>query len=751
MYGSAVIGDKDATSQPWFTQGAASDGSEDTGSYGNRANIGGGIYNANETDNAANLYLGYQPTESNNPDEVNLGGGIYYNYCKHTYSQGSSTWGGGGIYNYSSGKFFMSSGTIAYNATGDDGGGIWMFSSTIAGGDGKVVSIHDNTAEGKGNAIYVYSNQQYNLTISGNIDIPFADGNPHDIYLAGKGSNYSKILIAGDLTGSLSALITPEAYDTTHQLIQLAPGSTANLEAETQCFSVTPQTKDDAGETLTVPVNWEIDSTGKLVKGTNGNGNGGNSSNDPDGLTYVDLGLPSGTLWANMNVGATSVTDPGTKFYWSVDSSVENISANYHNYGDTLLPADDHATVEWGSDWVTPTTEQIQELYDNCYFEPVTSYNGVTINGYIVYLAKESSHTQLVEQNNAFSEISEYVRSGYSESDPHIFLPAIDGGNEVWMWSSTFGGKPSADYVADLFGLGSQWYDIIEITQVEFQEYPVRPVSVKTGGFVYVEGASIETPPTQFYDGGAFTSASETEPIVVPSFYMCDHEVTQAEYEKYCFYGGTAPSETSNKYKYPAYNISWYDAIVYCNLRSIAEHLTPVYSVKKSGDTTEKSTNPAEWDGIRTQGSGSNIKYCGPDETNYAWDWVADYPGYESIDVNPTANGYRLPSNAEWEYAAREGNGLSRPQTEFSGSATYTDIGYNDFNIHMIKQKQANYLGIYDMSSSVAEWFFDVYGEDYRGISPNTYQDAIDYSNGIEPYERSKNQDIKQGLRVIHY
>lgn len=96
---------------------------------------------------------------------------------------------------------------------------------------------------------------------------------------------------------------------------------------------------------------------------------GGNSSGTPDGLAYVDLGLPSGTLWANMNVGATSVTDPGSDYFWSVDPVKENILAKYTEAGETLLSADDHATVEWGSNWITPTTEQIQELCDKCYFE----------------------------------------------------------------------------------------------------------------------------------------------------------------------------------------------------------------------------------------------------------------------------------------------------------------------------------------------------------------------------------------------
>lgn len=223
---------------------------------------------------------------------------------------------------------------------------------------------------------------------------------------------------------------------------------------------------------------------------------------------------------------------------------------------------------------------------------------------------------------------------------------------------------------------------------------------------------------------------------------MCNHEVTQAEYEKYCFYGGQAPDEEDNKDKYPAYNINWYDAIVYCNLRSIAENLTPVYSVFKAG-STEKSTILAEWDGIRSQGEGEDTKYCGPNSRISSWEYVSDYPGYDNVDVNTEANGYRLPSATEWEYAARGGNGLAGEQTKYSGSNTYTEVAISGSDVYKIKQKKANTLGIYDMSGSVSEWFFDVYGEDWRGMSPRA--EYIDNSSGSTPYERQNNQ----GIRIV--
>lgn len=265
--------------------------------------------------------------------------------------------------------------------------------------------------------------------------------------------------------------------------------------------------------------------------------------------------------------------------------------------------------------------------------------------------------------------------------------------------------------------------------------------------FVYVEGATITTPPEAYSEYGEFVDASETNPIVVPNFYMCTHEVTQAEYETYCFYGEDAPSETTEKEEYPAYNINWYDAIVYCNLRSIAEHLEPVYSVYKAGSTTEKSKIPSEWVGIRTQGDGSNIKYCGPDENNDYWNLDNEYNN--NIDIDSKADGYRLPTGIEWEYAARGGHGLSGTQTKFSGSNDYDDVLIIG-GIYKVMQKLKNGLDIYDMSGSVCEWFFDFSGEDgYRRMSGDTYQDAVDFNMAEYPSYRSGNTGYYYGIRLV--
>ena len=129
--------------------------------------------------------------------------------------------------------------------------------------------------------------------------------------------------------------------------------------------------------------------------GGGGGGGGGWGSHD-----YVDLGLPSGTLWATCNVGATTPEGYGDYFAWgetqpkdtynwstyqycngsfnTLTKYCDKYSFGYNGYTDnltTLLPEDDAATANWGSDWRMPTMEERRELYQN------TTHTWTTQNG----------------------------------------------------------------------------------------------------------------------------------------------------------------------------------------------------------------------------------------------------------------------------------------------------------------------------------------------------------------------------------
>ena len=236
-------------------------------------------------------------------------------------------------------------------------------------------------------------------------------------------------------------------------------------------------------------------------------------------------------------------------------------------------------------------------------------------------------------------------------------------------------------------------------------------------GFVEVAGTTITGNETWAPLSNVFVSGRS---LTIPDLYVCDHEVTQAEYEVYCKYGSSSPSSTYGAGdNYPAYYVNWYDAIVYCNLRSMDEGLTPAYAI--SGET-----DPTKWSGII---GNSESKYCGPSSNNKIWNGMI-------FDI--TADGYRLPTEAEWEYIASEANNSS---TVYSGSDSIGEVAwYKDNSVdesHVVKEKTANSLGIYDMSGNVWEWCYDWFE-----------QQIVSTTSSIGP--ESGNTRVSRGGSYLH-
>ena len=712
IYGGTVIGATTSTV------------AESTACSNKADGLGGGIW----ADKDSTIYFGYtgidSATETMTAETGTPTNSITYNYAGASEANN----GGGGI--YCLGKLYTWGGTISYNsagygggintaylsmkgstvsyntatATNADGGGIFINNeATIASyitsadfnGTKTLTQISNNYSQMTGGGIAFYKGELYisDTKIHGNTAVSYGGG----IYVPAESS--AKLFVYGTTTiGADSVTECATGDDGKHSNSAALGGGIYILSTSSASASayINYSSEDDTEHTGTVNITYNYASSISENDGGGGIFAAKYSSLYIAGDTTINYNAAvqqgGGILCKSAPVTISDATisynqaaNGGGVYLDQINLSIKGATTFRENTAGT-------GGAISGQKYTVLIQEQAEDAYAYIEPDPVCNdvYLGVSctisadqnkLSDTHYYIARFTPYSYATDIQYIYETVNETYKK-FLVTPQSVKNSTTNMQTQV-LWETKGDGKITTD-------------------NTTFVKIPAKTINETVSG------------------SGLFMAGRE---LKLPSFYICDHEVTQGEYEKYCFYGVTINWDTwkqSDNAKvvkednYPACFVSWYDALVYCNLRSIAEGLEPVYYFESSTPVT----NPANWDGVKTETSDDGeIRYRGPspDDTEDPW---------SEIKQNYTKSGWRLPLEAEWEYAARGANGpdgSSEIETYlYSGSDTSEVVAWMGSNAisdgysypNEVKQLSPNRLGLYDMSGNVVELCWDWYSDD---------------------------------------
>jgi len=260
------------------------------------------------------------------------------------------------------------------------------------------------------------------------------------------------------------------------------------------------------------------------------------------------------------------------------------------------------------------------------------------------------------------------------------------------------------------------------IIHIEMTYIPIEMIS-KPIEMISIPGGSFRMGSPR---GSGYMNERPDHQVTLPTFLLGKYEVTQGQYFEIT---GAQPSscwtnpenpEQDGWTTLPVETVNWYEALIFCNKLSVKEDLNPVYRVNGS-------VNPDDWGDVPTV------------EADTPWDvaWISD------------ANGYRLPTEAEWEYAAR--GGIYSKNYRYAGSNNPDHVlwYYENSKImsHEVGAKAPNELDLYDMSGNVMEWCWDWQG----AYTANAKENPTGPSSGLDKVVRGGGWSYALAYALVVY